>query len=78
MQVVVDAVEPTVIVSATNHKTFDFATMNVEELHNIDIPINLQSGAFHIIFTVYSCLQSSPRSWQHQVICLGAPSYLPQ
>lgn len=44
MQVVVDAFDPSVLVSDCATRVFDFSTMKEEELHDIHIPLDLLVG----------------------------------
>lgn len=44
LQVVVDAFDPSVLVSDCATHVFDFATMKETELHDINIPLNLVVG----------------------------------
>ena len=44
MQVVVDAIDPSVIVSPCASKTFDFGSVSEPELTNFSIPLKLQIG----------------------------------
>lgn len=46
MQVVVDAVDPQLLVSDCVTRTFDFDTIREEELHDIVIPLHLDIGEF--------------------------------
>lgn len=57
LQVVVDAIDPNVIVSHCASKTFDFGSVTEPELTNFSIPLKLQMGQFaaHTI-TVSTCL----------------------
>lgn len=41
LQVVVDAFDPSVLVSDCATRVFDFSTMKEEELHDIRIPLDL-------------------------------------
>lgn len=43
-QVVVDAFDPSVLVSDCATRVFDFSTMKEEELHDIQIPLDLLVG----------------------------------
>ena len=43
-QVVVDAVDPRVLVSECATRSFDFATVREEELHDITIPLDFTIG----------------------------------
>lgn len=44
MQVVVDAIDPSAIVSNCATKTFDFGSIKESELTDITIPLQLQIG----------------------------------
>lgn len=44
LQVVVDAIDPAVIVSHSSSKTFDFGSVTEPELINFSIPLELQIG----------------------------------
>lgn len=44
MQVVVDAIDPSVLVSACASRQFDFLEMQEQELHNVVIPLDLEVG----------------------------------
>lgn len=44
VQVVIDAIDPSSIVSHSTTKTFDFATIKEEDLHDFSIPIDLATG----------------------------------
>lgn len=44
LQVVVDAVDPSLLASTSTNKTFDFGTIREEELHDIEIPLALEVG----------------------------------
>lgn len=44
MQVVVDAFDPSVLVSDCATRVFDFGTMKEEELYDISIPLSLTVG----------------------------------
>ena len=52
VQVVVDAIDPANLVSTTTTKTFDFATITEQDLHDIEIPIDLQSGRHKVPQTI--------------------------
>lgn len=42
LQVVVDAVDPSVLVSRTETKLYDFGAIDEEELHDIVVPLDFQ------------------------------------
>ena len=44
-QVVVDAIDPSVLVSRAETKLYDFGAIEEEELHDITIPLDLQISA---------------------------------
>lgn len=44
LQVVVDAIDPTVLVSQCASKTFDFGSVTEPQLTNFTIPLQLQIG----------------------------------
>jgi hypothetical protein len=46
LQVVVDAFDPSVLVSDCATRVFDFMTMKEEELHDIQIPLDLLVGEY--------------------------------
>jgi hypothetical protein len=46
-QVVVDAFDPSVLVSDCATRVFDFSTMKEEELHDIHMPLDLLVGKHH-------------------------------
>lgn len=48
LQVVVDAFDPSVLVSDCATRVFDFTTVKEEELHDISIPLNLTVGAWRM------------------------------
>lgn len=44
VQVVVDAIDLSLLASSSTSKTFDFGSISEEELHDIEIPLSLQAG----------------------------------
>lgn len=50
VQVVVDAIDPAVLVSRAETKLYDFGTIEEDELHDITIPLDLQISELAIIF----------------------------
>ena len=53
LQVVVDAIDPSVIVSQCASKTFDFGSVTEPELTNFTIPLQLQAGTLRIVLLTY-------------------------
>ena len=45
-QVVVDAIDPSVLVSRAETKLYDFGAIEEEELHDITIPLDLQISKY--------------------------------
>jgi hypothetical protein len=63
-QVVVDAIDPSVLVSRAETKLYDFGAIEEEELHDITIPLDLQISA-------WLHLEPKPQTHPRCYICDG-------
>ena len=69
LQVVVDAIDPTCIVSNCSSKTFDFGSVKEAELTDISIPLQLQIGVYAAHEqTCYLPTLYMPGALQHDVV----------
>ena len=53
MKVVVDAFDPSLLVSNTNIHVMDFSTMAEEELYDVHIPLQFDLGRFRVVCAMH-------------------------
>ena len=74
-QVVVDAIDPSVIVSPCASKTFDFGRVSEPELTNFSIPLKLQIGQPSLPVSPHAASQTKQtRCFIYQAVIKQLPS----